>query len=40
MSDDFDFADDAVRDAIHFAEDDSRPPTQDETIQALAVLAA
>lgn len=40
MSDDFDFADDAVRDAIHFAEDDSRPPTQDETIKALAVLAA
>lgn len=38
MSDDFDFADSAVRDAIHFAEDDSRPPTQDETIKALAML--
>ena len=40
MSDDFDFADDAVRDAIHFAADDSRTPTQAETIKALAVLAA
>ncbi len=38
MSDDFDLADDAVRDAIHFAEDDSRPPTQDEMIKALAML--
>ncbi len=38
MSDDFDFADDAVRDAINFLEDDSRPPTRDETIEALAKL--
>ena len=38
MSDDFDFADDAVRDAVHFVEDDSRPPTRDETIEALAML--
>jgi hypothetical protein len=38
MSDDFYFADDAVRDAVHFVEDDSRAPTQDETIEALAML--
>ena len=38
MSDDFDFADDAVRDAVHFVEDDSRPPTRDETLEALAML--
>lgn len=38
MSDDFCFADDAVRDAIHFVEDDSRAPTQDETIEVLAIL--
>jgi len=38
MSDDFDFADDAVRDAVHFVEDDSRPPTRDEAIEALALL--
>jgi hypothetical protein len=38
MSDDFDFADDAVRDAVHFVEDDSRPPTHDETIEALTKL--
>lgn len=38
MSDDFYFADEAVRDAVHFVEDDSRPPTQDETVKALAML--
>ena len=38
MSDDFDFADEAVRDAIFFIEDDSRPPTLDETREALAML--
>lgn len=38
MSDDFDFADDAVRDAVHFIEDDSRPPTGDEIIKAIASL--
>ena len=38
MSHDFDFADDAVRDAMHFIEDDSRPPTRDETLNALAAL--
>jgi hypothetical protein len=38
ISDDFDFADDAVRDAVHFVEDDSRPPTRDETIKALEML--
>jgi hypothetical protein len=38
MSDDFYFADDAVRDAVHFVEDDSRPPTRDETVEALAML--
>ena len=38
MSDDFNFADDAVRDAVHFVEDDSRAPTHDETIEALSVL--
>ena len=40
MSGDFVFSDDAVRDAVHFVEDDSRQPTRDETIKALAVLAA
>ena len=40
MSDDFHFADDAVGEAIYFVEDDSRQPTQDETIAALAVLEA
>lgn len=40
MSDDFDFADDAVPDAVHFVEDDSRPPTHDETINALALLGS
>jgi hypothetical protein len=38
MSDDFDFADDAVTDAVHFVADDSRPPTSDETEAALAQL--
>jgi hypothetical protein len=38
MSDDFDFANDAVRDAVHFVEDDSRPPTRQETMEALAML--
>ncbi|MCJ1962532.1 hypothetical protein [Novosphingobium mangrovi (ex Hu et al. 2023)] len=38
MSDDFNYADDAVRDAVHFVEDDSRPPTHDETIEALTKL--
>lgn len=38
MSDDFAFADDVVRDAVHFVEDDSRPPTHDEMIEALAKL--
>lgn len=38
MSDDFDFADDAVRNAVHFVADDSRPPTRDETVEALAML--
>ncbi len=40
MSDDFYFADDAVRDAIHFVADDSTQPTRDETINQLAVLEA
>jgi hypothetical protein len=40
MSDDFHFADDAVRETIYFVEDDSRQPTRDETIAALAVLEA
>ncbi|MES3107360.1 hypothetical protein [Sphingomonas aurantiaca] len=38
MSDDFDFADDAVRDSIHFAGDESTSPTKDETVKALAML--
>ncbi len=38
MSDDFDFADDVSRDAIWFVEDDSRPPTREETIGALQLL--
>jgi hypothetical protein len=38
MSDDFDLADNAVRDAFNFIEDDSRPPTRDETLDALALL--
>jgi hypothetical protein len=39
MSDDFDFADDAVTEAVHFVADDSRPPTSDETKAALALLS-
>lgn len=39
MSDDFDFADEAVRDAVHFVEDDSRLPSGDEMISALASLS-
>lgn len=38
MSDDFVFADEAVRDAIHFIEDDSLPPTRSETLGVLASL--
>jgi hypothetical protein len=38
MSDDFEFADDAVAEAVHFVADDSRPPTPDETAAALAQL--
>lgn len=47
MNDDFDFADEAVRDAIYFVEDDSGRyvageddwrPTRDETLAALALL--
>jgi hypothetical protein len=30
MSDDFEFADDAVKEAIYFVEDDSIPPTVEE----------
>lgn len=39
MSDDFNLADDAVRDAINFVADDSKPPLHDETIKALATLS-
>ena len=38
MSDDFDFADDAVSEVVEFVADDSRPPTPDETQAALAQL--
>ena len=38
MSDDFEFADDAARDAVFFVEDDSRPPTHEEILQAIAQL--
>ncbi|MEG3155310.1 hypothetical protein [Sphingomonas sp. RB1R13] len=38
MSDDFDFADDAVPDAVHFVGDDSRAPTAGETEAALVKL--
>lgn len=38
MSDDFDFADDASRDAIWFIEDDSRTPTREESLDALRLL--
>lgn len=39
MSDNFDFADDAVADAIAFVADDSRPPTQEEAQAAIAALS-
>lgn len=39
MSDDFDFADGAVTEAIHFVADDSRHPSADETRVILACLA-
>lgn len=38
MSDDFHFADDALCEAGNFVEDDSRAPTHDETMEALAML--
>lgn len=38
MSEDFDFADDAVVEAVHFVADDSRPLTAEETKAALAQL--
>lgn len=38
ISDDFNLADEAVREAVNFVADDSRPPTHDETIKALATL--
>lgn len=38
MSDDFEFAEDAVAEAVGFVADDSRPPTPDETKAALAQL--
>jgi hypothetical protein len=38
MSDDFDFADDTVKEAVYFVEDDSRPPTSDETRKILGML--
>jgi hypothetical protein len=38
MSDDFDFADEAVTEAVEFVADDSRPPTPEETAAALAQL--
>jgi hypothetical protein len=39
MSDDFEFADDAVAEAFLFIQDDSRPPTNGEVQLALACLA-
>jgi hypothetical protein len=39
MSDDFEFADDAVAEAVHFVADDSRPPTLEETKAALTQLS-
>ena len=39
MSDDFDFEEAAVADAIAFVADDSRLPTRDETRAALAALS-
>jgi len=38
MSDDFEFADNAVEQAIEFVADDSHPPTEHETEAALAQL--
>jgi hypothetical protein len=38
MSGDFVFADDGVEEAIEFVADDSRPPTAEETLAALAAL--
>lgn len=38
MSDDFEFEDDAAKDAIFFLEDDSRPPTAEEVEAALSQL--
>lgn len=38
MSDDFDFADEAVTQAVAFVADDSRPPRPEETGAALARL--
>jgi hypothetical protein len=38
MSDDFEFADKAVAEAVEFVADDSRPPTPEETEAALAQL--
>lgn len=38
MSDDFEFADDAVKDAIYFVEDDSIAPTLDEVRTAIRHL--
>lgn len=39
MSDNFDFADEAVAEAIAFVADDSRPPTHAETATAIAALS-
>ena len=39
MSDNFDFADEAVAEAIAFVADDSRPPAHDETKAAIAALS-
>src|SRR4051794_38318158 len=38
MSDDFEFADNAVAEAVQLVADDSRPPTPEETEEALAQL--
>jgi hypothetical protein len=39
MSDDFEFADEAVAEAVEFVADDSRPPAPEETEAALAQLS-
>ena len=39
MSDSFEFADEAVAEAIAFAADDSRPPTHGKTKAAIAALS-